>query len=65
VTISVWDVAGRRVRSLAARSPLAAGPHSLAWDGRDESGTPVAPGVYLARVTAGALRAECRLVRIQ
>jgi len=32
---------------------LAAGRHSLSWDGRDGRGQPVRNGVYFARVTAG------------
>jgi flagellar hook assembly protein FlgD len=30
-----------------------AGIHSVVWDGRSDSGRPVASGVYLYRVTAG------------
>jgi hypothetical protein len=65
VTATVWDVAGRRVRDLAPGLSLEAGPHALVWDGRDEDGAPVEPGIYLARVTAGALHAEGKLVRIR
>ena len=63
VNVAVWDIAGRRVRTLAPGLSLGAGPHSLVWDGRDEDGASVGPGIYLARVTAGALHAESKLVR--
>lgn len=49
VQVAVYDVAGRRVVTLAS-GPHAAGPHSIAWDGRDGRGRPVASGVYLVRV---------------
>jgi len=50
---SVHDVAGREVwREAAAARP--AGRITLRWDGRDASGRPAGPGVYLARVRAGA-----------
>jgi len=48
VTIQVFDVAGRMVRTLLdERKP--AGFHTVAWYGRDDSGERVAPGVYLYR----------------
>jgi hypothetical protein len=64
VEASVWDASGRRVRTLG-RSWRAAGTHDLAWDGRSDAGTPVAAGVYFARVrSAGVtLRARVTIVR--
>jgi hypothetical protein len=32
---------------------LRAGPHDIAWDGRDTHGLPTAPGVYLVRLVTG------------
>src|SRR5580765_1828735 len=48
--LSIYDAAGRRVATLV-HSELPPGRHSLAWDGRDESGSPVAAGIYLARLS--------------
>ena len=54
VRVEVFDLAGRRVRSLA-NGPFAAGTTSLDWDLTDGSGRRVAAGVYLVRaVTEGA-----------
>ncbi len=53
VTVAVFDVLGRRVRTLA-QGPHEAGSYRVAWDGRDERGAPVASGVYLYRMTADA-----------
>lgn len=50
VTLAVHDVAGRRVTTLLAAERLAAGRHAAAWDGRDEAGRTVSPGVYFARL---------------
>ena len=52
VNLSVYNVAGQKVVDLVNR-PMAAGSHSVAWDGRDASGLPVASGVYLYRLEAG------------
>ncbi len=53
VKLVVYDVAGRRIRTLANGS-YAAGHHQVVWDGRDERGVPVASGVYIYRLTAGS-----------
>jgi hypothetical protein len=55
VSVDVFDVAGRRVRRLLANEILASGPQTLTWNGRDDRHVPVASGVYLVRVKAGAL----------
>lgn len=53
VALSVHDVGGRLVRTIAAGERLASGRHERSWDGRDDGGRAVAPGVYLVRLQAG------------
>jgi hypothetical protein len=60
-TVEILDVAGRRTRTLERRA-TAEGEVSMVWDGRDDAGLPVRPGVYLARYTAGAILGVKRLV---
>ncbi len=50
VSLSIHDATGRLVRRLAAGVTEAAGRHATAWDGRTESGTKVASGVYFANL---------------
>jgi hypothetical protein len=50
-TAAIYDVAGRRVRTLLA-GPQAAGPHALVWRGEDDHGARRAAGVYLLRLDA-------------
>lgn len=50
VTLTVYDVTGRRVRGLAA-GVFPAGQHGFTWDGTNDAGWPVAAGTYLARLT--------------
>lgn len=49
VAVQVYDVRGTLVRRLDVPR-LPAGPHVLAWDGRDAAGLPVAAGPYLVRL---------------
>ncbi|MHB9030588.1 MAG: FlgD immunoglobulin-like domain containing protein, partial [Candidatus Latescibacterota bacterium] len=50
--LNVFDLSGRRVCTLLSRM-MSAGAHSLRWDGADNSGTPVASGVYLVQLRSG------------
>ncbi len=62
--LDVFDVRGARVRTLAAGT-YAPGTHRIAWDGSDERGRRVGPGVYLVRLeTAGVSRTQ-RLVLLR
>jgi hypothetical protein len=54
VSLVVYDIAGRRVRSLL-HSIVPVGMHALFWDGRDEQRRTVAAGVYFVRLTAEGL----------
>jgi len=55
VAIALYDVAGRKVRELAA-GPQSPGTHELRWDGRGADGALVRSGVYFVRGTIGAQR---------
>jgi len=63
VAVTVLDVTGRRVRTLA-EGPRAAGTHAFRWDGRDEAGRASAPGLYLVRASDGRPTRVTRLVRL-
>ena len=53
VAVEIFDLSGRRVRQLVSQ-PRPAGFYSETWDGRDEQGALVAPGLYLCRVGVDA-----------
>ena len=42
---------GRTVRTIARGQKFDAGVQSLRWDGRNETGRPVGPGVYFVRLS--------------
>jgi hypothetical protein len=53
ITLSVFDAAGRRVRTLLRDAALPRGPATVAWDGRDGRGRPLPSGTYVYRLQAG------------
>lgn len=62
-TITVYDVAGRRVRRLDSGA-AGAGEHETTWDGMNDRGAPVASGVYTARLESGGRAMTRRMVLI-
>ncbi|MBN1466888.1 T9SS type A sorting domain-containing protein, partial [candidate division KSB1 bacterium] len=60
VQLSVFDVRGRRVKTIIA-GRIAAGQHSFSWDGLNDGDKAVASGVYFLRLRAGE---ECRQQKI-
>jgi hypothetical protein len=54
VTLRVFTVDGRQVRTLVSRQ-LDPGYHEVRWDGRGDSGAPLGSGVYLYRAEIGSV----------
>jgi hypothetical protein len=61
VRLEIFDVRGRRVRTLV-EATVSAGTHDVHWDGRDDAGTPVPSGVYLYRIDAGEFRGARKML---
>lgn len=62
VTLRVFDVAGRLVRTLANGAAMEAGRHESLWDGRGETGASLEAGLYFCRLDAGAVSETRRIV---
>jgi hypothetical protein len=65
VSLRIYDISGRLVRSLIAGEVQAAGHHAAEWDGRDDAGTATVAGLYFGRLEAGRVSDVRRLVRIR
>lgn len=59
VDLGIYDLRGRLVRTLSNGQSYAEGEHTASWNGRNESGQPVASGVYFIRFRS----AEAQLVQ--
>ncbi len=63
-TIRIYDAAGRRVHSFPAkRYPVGAG--AVSWNGRDDSGRPVASGIYFVQMIAEGKQLVQRLALLR
>ena len=61
VRLTIADVAGRRVRTLTG-DVRGAGTNRANWDGRDDAGHAVAPGLYFVRLETADRGAAAKLV---
>jgi hypothetical protein len=59
--VLIYDVNGRLVKTLVDGN-LAAGPHSLTWDGTNDDGKHVGSGVFWAQMKAGSFVSNKKMV---
>ena len=64
VRLEVYDIAGKRVRTLAT-GVLDGGSYTETWKGNDELGAPVDAGTYIIRLRAGGHTASGKIVVVR
>jgi hypothetical protein len=64
VDLSVYDLRGRRVRTLVQRR-VEAGVHRATWQGHDDHGKRVGSGVYFYKLKAGSYEKTRKLVLVE
>jgi len=52
VNITIYDMIGRRIKTLI-KNEQATGYRTVVWDGCNDAGLPVSPGLYLYTIKAG------------
>jgi len=62
--LAVYDVSGRLVRSVF-NGVATPGEHSAKWDGRDDFGSNVSPGVYFIKLATPQQSIEKKMVRVK
>ena len=65
VTISIYNIAGQLVTTLADNQSFNEGSNSVQWDGQNESGTRVSPGVYFCRLNANGISQTHRMLMVR
>lgn len=64
IELTVFDLLGRKVRSLVSK-PAVQGFYQMEWDGRDDEGLEVSSGVYIYVLRAGRLVFSKKMVKLQ
>ena len=64
VTIIIYDVMGRNIRTLMNVNQTA-GYHSIHWDAKNDTGEGVAAGMYIYTIQAGEFRATKKMVLLK
>ncbi|HKK21567.1 MAG TPA: C25 family cysteine peptidase [candidate division Zixibacteria bacterium] len=64
VVLEVFDVLGRRVRTLADGN-YTSGRHEVVWDGETDSGSKVSSGIYFYRLQANAFSATKKMLLLK
>jgi hypothetical protein len=64
VSVNVYDVAGRRVRTLMNRT-VSPGAASLEWDGRNDAGDALPSGTYFVRMQTGSKLFERKMTLLR
>lgn len=54
VTVTIYDLSGRRICAVAEDEMVVAGRISIPWDGFDNHGDPLVPGIYLCKIQVHA-----------
>ncbi len=62
VSIHVYDMQGRLVKTLMDGTPRQAGIHTVIWDARNDGGQSVASGVYICRMEAEHIRLSVKMI---
>jgi len=63
-SVSVYNIRGQKVREIF-NGMLSKAASLMDWDGRDHSGSPVAAGMYIIRVSTDRSRNTYKVLRIQ
>jgi|GEM_PF-1706953 len=64
VTLKIYDMTGREIKTLV-NGQISGGNHFVEWFGNDNSGSKVASGAYLYRITAGSFTATRKLLLLK
>jgi hypothetical protein len=62
VTVSIYDIMGRKVRTLLSADNQLAGYRQVLWNATNDFGQPVSAGMYIYTIQAGTFRMTKKMV---
>jgi Tol biopolymer transport system component len=65
VNLSIYNVAGQKIRELVSNTEMTPGIHRVLWDGHDDLGKPVSSGIYLSRLETGGKAVAGRMLLVK
>ncbi|MFZ4620367.1 MAG: FG-GAP-like repeat-containing protein [Bacteroidota bacterium] len=65
VSIRIYDMLGKEITTLTNNEEFAKGSHTVTWNGRDLNGKAVASGAYIAKMNAGNVEKNIKMMLIK
>ncbi len=65
VTLRVYDMLGKEVVTLANDQDYSKGTYNISWNGKDQAGKTVASGAYIAKMTAGNIEKNVKMMLVK
>jgi hypothetical protein len=65
VSLTVFDLRGRRIRDIVRSEWITSGPHARTWDGRLEDGSEASAGLYFLRLESPAGTTNRTIVKLR
>lgn len=65
VTLRVYDMLGKEVVTLVNNQEYTKGTHNLSWNGKDKNGKTVASGAYIAKMSAGNVEKNVKMMMLK
>ncbi len=62
LTVTVYDIRGRRIKTLSDNRLFDAGYYTFKWDGTNTGGLPVASGIYFIHLQGKKFRADQKII---
>lgn len=65
VSLKIYDMLGKEVRTLINNEQYPAGPTEIAWDGKSNAGAPVSSGTYFYSLIYGNFQKTNKMVLVK
>jgi hypothetical protein len=65
VTLSIYDITGKEVKTLVNNQQYAPGEHEIKWDGLTDTGKEVSSGIYLYELTTSRFRQAKKMLYVK